>query len=700
MFFVFFTLCSSSILGIDLGRNYLKASILSKDKPLHFAINSNSKRLTPNYFAFWNRTRASNYTSVNKWDQKSVNEFEWAFGDVAREQCLRYPKLCIRGLPILDNKIYYNLRGYEIAALSLETFIQSILKAEKINDTVQIVVALPPMMTPHEKSFLYAALSILKYEVVQFIDSTTAPAYVYGLERYKGENDKVVAFVDVGAKGTRVSIFNFDNSTGTTNITQLAVQCNESIGGMNIDYQLAENVAFKNHVNMKNIKTRFNFLDDISMVKEMLTNHPSVDLKFEEDDDDVDEKIITITRKELNEVGTEMSNVIEDLVNKALIQANLNKSNTKITVEMIGGCSHIQFIEDKVKEAFNVSKLSHTLNSNSVIAIGAGYIGAERSQQFIVRAVNKSFMLTQPVILQTDNKFYKIFNQGDGEDSSPTIQLSIESNQQFVIADGSTLTPYMRFSISNLTESRTNVEISFIHNYFLMPVPLGAYVPNKNINYDIVYNNIGWEVPTDELIKSGERVSNLIDLQKQRRDKEVLASKYEEELFNLQNFLRVAKNITEEEIKTIENVIKEGLDWFENISIADDIKFSKDTYQEKIDEILNKTSSIVQRGMEHSRKRLMLQKIKKSINKSKKLLEESLTIGKVNSTLQDEVLNEVEKTEKWVSEIEEKIDSILSKEIESKREILKKKAIELKKNMHLILKKIKKEEEGKQYNEL
>lgn len=699
MLFTFITLCSSSIMGIDFGYNYLKASILSKDKPLHFAINSNSKRLTPNYFAFWNRTRSSNYDSVNTWNQSTSNEFEWAFGDVAREQCLRFPRLCLRGLPVLNDNTYYNLRGYEIAALSLKSFVQSILKAEKINDTVQIVVSIPPKMSPREKSFLYAALSILKLEVVQFIDSTTAPAYVYGLERYKGEKDKIVAFVDVGAKGTRVSIFNFDNSTGTTNITQLAVQCNESIGGMNIDYQLAENIAKTNHVNMNNLKTRFNFLDDISMVKEMLTNHPSVDLKFEEDDDEVDEKIITITRKELNEAGNETANALGDLINKALMQAGISPNNTQITVEMIGGCSHIQFVEEKAKSAFNVSKLSHTLNANSVFAIGAGYIGAERSQQFIVKPVNKSFMLTQPVTLQTEHKIYKIFNQGDSEDSSPIVQVSVTPGQQFIIADGSNLAPYMQFSINNLTEP-TNIELSFIHNYFLMPIPLGASVSDQNVNLDFIYSNIGWEVSTDELIKSGDRISDLLNLQEQRRNKEAAASRFEEEIFKLQNFIKVAQNITQEEIEIIRNTTKEALDWLENISISEEIKLSIETYQKKLSEIINKTAEIVQRGTEHTKRRLMLQKIKKSINKAKKLLDESLGIGKVNSTLQDDLLRTVEQTEKWVSAIGENIDSVISKDIEEKRELLKKKFIPLKKEVHSILKKIKKENENKPYNEL
>lgn len=693
MIFIYLTLSYSTILGIDLGSSYLKSSILSKDTPLHFAINSHSQRLTPNYFAFWNRTKASNYTSVTNWDESASNDFEFAFGRMARDQCLRFPKLCLKGFNYLSNDTYFNLRGYEIAALSLKSYIDSIAEAEKINDTIQLVISLPPMMNPRSKSFLYAALSSINIEVLQFIDSTTSPAYVYGFERYKGEDNKIVSFVDVGAKGTRVSIFTFDNSTGTTNITEVSVAFNESLGGNNIDSLLGAKLAKIHNVHLDNPKTRVNFLDDISMVKEMLSNYPSVDLKFEDDEDD--EKIITVTRKDLDEIGEALVPDIEKLIQSAIRKSKIDLKDKNITVEMIGGCSRINFIEEATKKAFNISKLSHTLNPDSAIAFGAGYAGAEKSPQFILKNLSKTFLLTQPIILKTDHSIYKMFEIGDNEDSNPVVQVTVHPNQKFVIATGNTMNPYMEFVLTNLTKQNTNIDISFIHNYFLMPVPFKAVLSKTTTSIGFSYLNVGWEVPTDDLIRSGEKVLSLISLQKLRREKEVAVNLYQSELFRVKNFLEEAKNITDKERHLIEEITKEGIEWFENMTVAEEIKVPVEVYKKRHQELLERTTEIVERGTEYLKKPKMFEKIQKTIKKAKNYLEQSNSLEDCNVTLKDALKNSIKETENWLQQVSEQIESITSKELEKRRTNLKKVLIPLKQNIKSIQKKkeVKKEKE-------
>ncbi|OHS93856.1 dnaK protein [Tritrichomonas foetus] len=694
MILIFCSFCSSTVLGIDLGHKYLKASLLSKDQPLHFAINSNAKRLTPNLFAFWNRTRSTNYTSLETWDKNSADEFEWAFGDSARDQCLRFPKLCLKGLP-LNNKSYFTLRGYEIAAMSIQSFIQSISQAERINDSIEVAIAIPPSMSPREKSFLYAALSISNIHnltALQFIDTTTAPAQVYALEKYKGEKDKIVAFVDVGGSGTRVSIFKFDNSTGTTNITQLAVQFDESMGGEILDHLLAEKMAKKYNVNMENLKTRVNFIDDISMVKEMLTVHPSVDLKFE-DDDDIDEKLITVTRKDFESIGENMVKTIEILSHLALAQANL-KTHEIHEIEMIGGCSHIPFVEEAIKKAFNTTKLNHKLNADSAIAIGAGYSAAKLSKEFIVRPTNSSFMLTLPVIVRSAHKVYKVYDQGDSEDSSPAIQTKVNPHQTFSIETGNSNThmePYMEFELKDLGKA-TDVEISFIHNYFLMPVPMSASSSNNN-NYEFEFKDIGWEVPATDLAESRERINYLIHLQKLRREKEIAANNFEAELLKLENFVYDAQNVTQEEIEKIKKIVKEGMEWFENVTIHVETQ----EFLDRIQKVKEETSEIVERGTEFSRKPISVQKIKKTLGKAKKMLNDSISLGKVEPALQGDLLNEIKDVEKWINDSKD-CKTFTSKEVDARRLELKKKMIPLKQKIAALTKKPKNVDS--QYNEL
>ena len=695
MILVLCCLASSTIIGIDFGRTYFKASLLSKDKPLHFAINSNSKRLTPNYFAFWNRTKSTNYSSANNWSDDNANDFEFAYGERAHEQCLRFPKTCLKGLP-LDNRTYFSMRGYEITALALQSYIKSITDAEKINDTLEAVVALPPGMDPHEKSFLYAALSISNITTLQFVDALTAPAQLYALEKYKGEPNKTVAFVDIGGSGTRVSIFVFDNSTGIVNITQVAAQFDEEMGGEVLDQLLAVNIAKKYKVNLENLKTKVNFVSDISIVKEMLTMHPAVDLKFEEDDDFEEEKLIKITRQDLADVGENMNKTIYNLVKQAMNQARLSNNNIS-SVELIGGCTHIPFIQEAIKNVFNISKLGHKLNADSAVAIGAGYLGAEQSQYFIVRPTTKSFMLTSSSILRTVSDLhpiiFKLYAQGDSEDGSKIVQARVDPKQEFIISTGNSKLDYMKFSIKNLSKP-IDAEISFIHNYFLMPVPINITSNEGQESFDFELKNIGWEVSDNELIHSGEKVSRLLMLQQQRRSIEKLINDYETELIRLKKFIEGNSNsISDSERSIIEKAVNEGFEWFESQNTNLDIK----EYQSKLDNLHLVAGDIVDKIIEENKKPIIKSKILKTVAKAKEILNFSLMVGKFDASLQDDLMSEIKSVEEWINELSQNnFENINSKEIEVRRTQLKKKVIKFKNE----LKKIQKELNTTYKNEL
>lgn len=609
MFVFFASFAVSTAVGIDLGHENVRVSLISKEKPLHWAINSDGDKITPTYFALWNMTRSSNYNSTESWNNSTMDQFEWAFGERAKDQCQRFPKLCLNGYHF-NNETHFNLRGYERTALSIIHLMNSIRQAENINDTIRAVVALPPGMKAREKSFLFAALSMSGIATSQFIESSAATAELFALEKSSSfkNSSKIVAFADFGAVGSRISIFRFEMKNGEALMTQLASEFEESTGGNLIDRRLADLIAPMYNVSLDDPKTRVNFMDDIRQVKEALSVHRSVDLKWEADDDD-EEKIITVTRDDLHSVASSMNITIKAMISIALARAHVDHVDR---VEIIGGCSRIPFIQELLKTGFNVSELGKSLNADSAVAFGAGYISAKNSPEFNVRNVTRSVFVTSPASVKTENQLYRIFNKGDLIDVSPVINCVVNPKQVFTLLTDDPGKPFMAFTL-NITKP-TQVEITFIHNYYLMPLPYEAVSTDGTV-IDIEYETVGWELSQAELNASNDKVQTLVRLQKERRETEKMANQLEERLLLLHRLADTSEILTADERALLRQVAHENF-----LLLEDAIRPGNDFYHEILERVNSQTEDIVNACAEHTAKTRMLEKLKKTAAKAVTLM--------------------------------------------------------------------------------
>ena len=613
-----FTCCVfCSVLGIDIGEKDTKVSLLTPKGVLHYALTFHGKKPSPTVFSFWNQTRASNYTSTQNWDNKSIGEFNWAFGAVALEQCFRFPRTCVFR-KIFNQDKYFNIRGYEITALTLYSIIKSVKQEEAIEDGIQVALSIPPGMKAIEKSLLYIASLMAGANTIQFVDTTTAPAYFYALERSSRflNDSKNIAFVDIGATGIRVSIFNFDGRTRPFTYSQLSVSYDNTIGSNNVDTLLAEKVAKIHMINISDLKTKINFLDDISKVKEMLSIHPSVDLKFEDDFCD-DMKVITVTRDELESVSAGLHQSIKKTCEEALAMANLT---TVDIVELVGGGSRSKFIPSILTSAFGVDSVSRTMDAEAAIALGTGYSAADLSPQFIVSPVNRSQMITSPSFVFFNQKFYRIFKEGSFEDHCQTIQLSIRPNQSVSLFTGNPAQEYIRFKIGNIT-SETKVELSFIHNYFLMPVPDTARCIESGKNLTIETLSVGWELSPEQIKISKERVQQLIQVTENREQSQRTANEYEAYILKIKaimsdlSFLRTFAS--ESDIDKWTAIISDEFIWFD--SIRKEIPAKK--YEDRLKYLHSEFEELIEKTNNSLEKPKLINKFQKLIEKSHSLVD-------------------------------------------------------------------------------
>ncbi|EAY05726.1 dnaK protein [Trichomonas vaginalis G3] len=647
-------------MGIDLGNAYIKASVATATSPLHMASNVHGKRYMPFVFAFWNRTKSSNYSSLQTWKMEDLDSYNYQFGFFAKEQCLKFPRTCIFGLPNMSDT-YFQLKGYEVLALELDYFVKSVKKAENIQDRLQVVISIPPGMDPRDRTFIRLACRLAGIELIGFIDSTTAPAYTYSLERqhiYSNESLNV-GFVDIGKSGSRVEIFNFDGRDGQNTVKQLAVVFNNTMGGHNVDQKLAEIVSKKYNIDISNLKIRTNLENDVSAAKESLAMHPSVELLWDSDDED-EPRNLTITRSDLEESGQELNKTVVSLIENALKMANLQKVDR---CELAGGQTRSIFLRDPIINAFGVEEVSRTLSQDHFNALAAGYESAELSPQFTVqKQVNKSLMITIPSWALFGKNLYPIFNRGDEEGGSPSVEtvLSDQHTYSIVTSRGE----FAKFNVKGHKKDR--VEISFIHNYFLMPIPYTAVSKNNELSIDFV--RLPWE-PTNESINHSQVLfDNFIYIADQRRHVHKLANDLEEFLLQLKHVLPSSGEHT--------NILNSHIEWYSNLVT----EAKAEDYKTRLDELHERFDSICESILEKETKPKSLKKIKKTVCVVKELLSSARTSPLVNRTALSIAEESLELAERDLVRFEND-EKVKSQDIIRTRQQLKDAALPIKKFM-------------------
>lgn len=663
---IFASFASSSIMGIDLGNAYMKASVATATSPLHMAANVHGKRYMPFTFAFWNRTRSSNYSSLKTWKIDQLESFDYKFGFFAQDQCLKFPKTCVFGIPNMT-ETYSQLKGYEILALELDYFVKSVKKAENIQDRLQVVISLPPGMDPRDKTFIRIACHLAGIELIGFIDSTTAPAYTYSLERNHiyANTSMNIGFVDVGKLGSRVTIYNFDGRKGQNVVTQLAVVFNNTMGGQNIDEKLAEIIAKRYNIDFENLKIKVNLLSDIAAAKESLAMHPAVDLLWDSDDEE-EPRNLTITRWDLEDAGVALNETVVSLIQNALKMANLQKVDR---VELAGGQTRSIFLRDPIFHAFGVEEVSRTLNQDHFNALAAGYAVADLSPQFTVqKIVNRTLMITTPSYATAGKHAYPIFNRGDEEGGSPSLRTPVEPTSTFSII--TSRGEFARFKIDS--GRKCDVDISFLHNYFLMPVPYTAITNDKaQKELPIELIRLPWE-PTNESIANSQHLfDTLVNITDERRLVHKLANELEEFLIKLK---KVISSSSEHAGTKYEALVKTHAKWYEDLVT----EARPDEYKSRLDELHAELDVIAEEIIEKDLRPKAVKKIKKSLENVKGMLANAKYSPLINRTelaIAEEACTE---TEKKVANFE-KDHSKKSKAILEAREDLKNAALPIRK---------------------
>ena len=262
-----------------------------------------------------------------------------------------------------------------------------------------IVMSVPPWFTDVQRRSLMDAAEIAGLKLLRLINDTTATALGYGITKLDlptaEEKPRRVAFIDIGHSNYTCSIVEFKKG-------ELAVKStayDRHFGGRNFDKALVDHFAqeFKEKYKIDiftNPKAVVRVAAAAEKMKKILSANAQAPISIESLMNDVDVSGM-MKRDELEELLKPLLERATAPLEQALAEAKLKIEDID-AVEMIGGCTRVPSLKDKISRFFN-KPLSFTLNQDEAVARGCAFSCAILSPVFRVRDFSVHDIVNYPI---------------------------------------------------------------------------------------------------------------------------------------------------------------------------------------------------------------------------------------------------------------------------------------------------------------
>ncbi|KAH0795268.1 dnaK protein [Histomonas meleagridis] len=572
MIFFLFSFSLSALFGIDFGSEYIKVGMALPGKSVHVVLNQQSKRISPSYFAIWNISNPKATNPPAHWAFKDLNQLNWAFLDAAKIHTNRFPKNGIKGIPpLLGEK--NGLTGREIYALMLRHLISTVDDEKWKPETATVVLSVEPNFPFEERIALTEAAKIARINLVSIIDSPTAAANVYALEKHTlyANSPKTVIFLDLGAKHTWAAIYKFIKKGENPIVEQLAVSSNYSLGGNLMDVKISNllmNKFYETHgIKVESDRVQRRFLEESRRAKELLSLNDKSEVKIDDVVDDLGISYI-LTRQEFESLISEFNTSLCSLVDDVIKKAGLTVTDVN-SIELIGGATRVPYVMQVLMEHAGMSKLNRTMNSDEAIAIGSTYIGASMSSSFIVKSIKANSAIGINVSLITPTGGKKVlFTEDSDINEKPQFLCKVGELGTFTIVSGFNDTEILLFEVVVPKESflSDEVEIVFGLNNFLVPTVVNATI-NSKFRAKVKSTSPEFVIDEDETDRSSKFIRKMEKVMKERLKQQQLRSDFESYMYKIRDKIEYnedfKKVLTEDEMNEIKETLKTNQQWYE-----------------------------------------------------------------------------------------------------------------------------------------
>ncbi|OHS93116.1 dnaK protein [Tritrichomonas foetus] len=397
MFLLYFLpfIASSSIFAFDFGTQNVRIAHGVPGKPIEILTNDQGSRATPNYLAYKLENPNQNLAAA-----------EWFVGVDAERIYFRNSSHGIK------NPFYYlsdpsktTLNDVPPATAAAVAFSLHLRKFKRKHD--KLIVAVPSVFSPHARHSIIQSLKMLDISSAQILDSNSAIAALYAVERLKkaADNENLtqkIIFFDIGAIQTEISLWQFTRYGPVTQIELLDYRYSDEIGGDIIDELLLSSILSK----LPREPTRAEMTNVIRAMKKGKERLASGSEQFIDLTEDFNQRL-WINNSDIESLSKD---VLEKL--NRLIQG----MEMPDEIELVGGCSRLPSIVNVIQNNFPNYTLRRSLNSDEAVALGAAYYSSLQTGTIVGSRLEFIKPQIYGLDFQVADKNYDLYKTGDRND--------------------------------------------------------------------------------------------------------------------------------------------------------------------------------------------------------------------------------------------------------------------------------------------
>ena len=414
---------SSYMMGIDLGSEYFKVTVIKPGKPFMMLENLISKtktelsvglkddEITYAYDALGKKAKAPsnifNYFSEflgRKYNDSFIKEYMDKF-------FMSYNITSDNETESITFNFKYNKNDEQISIVELYSMLFNYIKmlSERFTkiEMTDAFITIPSFFDYEQRQAISDAIKISKLKLAGVVSENLAAAVQFQLKKVF-ENETFYIIYNMGSSFTQASLVSFKTIYEKKNNKSVDVgneikiygeSYNEKIGGKVFDKNMVR-LMMKKFDSLPQRKGKKSILDNKKIYeklrpsarkyKEVLSANKEVFITIMgvEGGDDLQTKI---TRDEFEEINKYLINEVYSPIDDVLKKSNLTINNIS-QIELIGGSIRIPSIQEELKKNLGEKSdiLGAHMNGDDSMAFGAAYMCANSSKNFL--GSRKTFM--------------------------------------------------------------------------------------------------------------------------------------------------------------------------------------------------------------------------------------------------------------------------------------------------------------------